>query len=67
MTWEPASSLPVAVIQEFEKGSMPKAVQYSSDCYGHGTSTIIVEESTFESTPSKKIRTDRPVVECSIG
>ena len=34
VTWEPASSLPVAAIQEFEKGLMPKVVQHTSDHYG---------------------------------
>ena len=48
VAWEPASSLPVAAIQEFEKGLMPKLVQHTSDHYGHGTSTIdrpVVESS----------------------
>ena len=38
VTWEPASSLPVAAIQKFEKGLLPKIVQHTSDHYGHGTS-----------------------------
>ena len=67
VTWEPASSLPVAAIQEFEKGLMPKIVQHTSDHYGHGTSTIAVQEDTCESPPTKKPRPDRPVVESSIG
>ena len=66
VTWEPASSLPAAVIEEFEKGSVPKAVHCSVDHYGHGTNTLVVEHAT-ESQPRKKARTDRPLVECSRG
>ena len=67
VTWEPASSLPVAVIEEFEKGLIPQAVQSSSNSYGHGTTTIVVEENTSEPQPSKKARTDHPFVESSSG
>lgn len=34
VTWEPASSLPVAAIEEFEKGFMSQVVQHKSDQYG---------------------------------
>ena len=67
VTWEPTSSLPAAVIEEFEKGSVPKAVHCSVDHYGHGTNTLVVEEYATESQPRKKAHTDRPLVECSRG
>ena len=57
----------VRAIQEFEKGLMPKVVQHTSAHYGHGTSTIAVQEDTCESPPTKKPQPDRPVVESSIG
>ena len=39
VTWEPASSLPAAAIEEFEKQLMPEVVQHVSDDYGH---TVLV-------------------------
>ena len=56
VTWEPASTLPATIVEEFEKGVIPHAVQSSNDHYGHGTTTInvVVEERSSEQQPSKK-------------
>jgi len=34
VTWEPESSLPTAVIAEFEQGIQTEAVQHVADCNG---------------------------------
>ena len=67
VTWETASSLPAAAIEEFEKQLMPEVVQHVSDDYGHSTSTILVQEKTCGSQPSQKARKDRPFVASSTG
>jgi len=67
VTWEPASSLPAAAIEEFEKESIPQVVQHTSNDYGHDTSTIVIQETTCDSQPPKKARKDRVVLESSTG
>ena len=56
VTWEPASSLPQAVVDEFEKGVECAAVQQNNDFYGQNTYTSRLR-------PSKRPRTDRPVIQ----
>ena len=67
VTWEPASSLPQAVVDEFEKGVECTAVQQNSDFYGQKTCTLHIETKTLQSSASKRPRTDRPVIQSNDG
>ena len=40
VTWEPESSLPTAIIAEFEQGIQIEAVQHVADCNGHPGSCL---------------------------
>ena len=60
VTWEPASSLPQAVVE-------CTAVQQNSDFYGQKTCTLHIETKTLQSSASKRPRTDRPVIQSNEG
>lgn len=66
-TWEPASSLPSTVIEEFEKGLISEGVLKKSSQYGHETSTIITEEKIKSKPEVKRTRIERPVIKESSG
>ena len=60
VTWEPVSSLPQAVVE-------CTAVQQNSDFYGKKTCTLHIETKTLQSSASKRLRTDRPVIQSNEG
>ena len=66
VTWEPASSLPPRVIEEFEKGIEVETCQHSTHQYGYEASTIVTLQKP-ESQPQKKARRDRPFIQRSSG
>ena len=72
ITWEPASSLPAEVIEEYEKGLVSTPVQQSSNHYGPESCTLVVAKDadgshTDGSHKVKKPRTERPLAPESGG
>ena len=54
VTWEPASTLSVKLIKEFEDGIVSEAVETSNDLYGQQTSTLGVESNERSTSPPMK-------------
>ena len=67
ITWEPESSLPFEVIQEFEKEIKHEAYEETASQYGYNSSIIMIADSKQETQPSKKARRERPVIQDSDG
>lgn len=58
MTWERASLLPKALIDEFEGGNVVKEEVITDHCYGVVNHTLVVKSSATESNnpPAKKVK-----------
>lgn len=55
MTWEPATSLPQALIDEFEEGECNQHVTVSTDaCYGMVSHTLVVTKRDLTHPPQAK-------------
>ena len=70
VTWEPASSLPKAVIEEFENKIVSEAIEQTENQYGYNAKTILIEsqrDSSQDVQPSKKHKVERPVIQDSNG
>ena len=67
VTWEPVSSLPTAVIAEFEQGIQTEAVQHVADCNGQWVSTLGVAYTGDQGDTTKQPRIDRPVIGKTTG
>lgn len=67
VTWEPASSLPQAVVSEFSKGVESTAVEQRSEHYGQETYTFLVKTKALDCQTQKKSRIYRPVVMSNDG
>ena len=65
MTWEPESSLPPAVVEEFECGIQAEVVQHTENSCGQNITTLGVSKSQGDG--SKRPRIDRPVIEKTTG
>ena len=53
-TWEPASSLPTSLIDQFESEAIVESSVESVPLYGHVSSTVTVAQSSAEQGPAKK-------------
>ena len=67
VTWEPASSLPVEAIHEFESKIASEAEEQYSSHYGYSSSTILVTDKVDASHPTKKSKIERPVAQDDTG
>ena len=67
VTWEPESSIPPAVIEEFEKGIQAEVTQHVVESYGQHTFTLEVINTSASLHPAKKPRISRPVVDKTTG
>lgn len=67
ISWEPESSLPAAVVQEFESGISAEVTQHVAESYGQHTFTLEVSSTSARVNPAKKPRISRPVVSKTTG
>ena len=65
VTWEPESSLPPAVLEEFEQGIHADVVEYMDNSYGQHAVTLGVARS--QGNGAKRPRIDRPVIDMTTG
>ena len=65
VTWEPVSSLPPAVVEEFEHGIQAEVVEHTETSCGQHTTTLGVTRS--QSNGTKRPRIDRPVIAKTTG
>ena len=59
-TWEPAISLPQALIQQFEDGVVTETSLQSEAQYGHVSNTLTVAQRKSDSPDPKRMRLERP-------
>ena len=63
VTWEPESSLPIAVVQEFENKISSEAYEQTASQYGYESSTIMIADNEKELQPNKRAKMERPVMQ----
>lgn len=66
-TWEPASSLPTTLIEQFESETIGESSAESVPLYGHVSSTVTINEHSIEQPIEKKKRRERPSVDDTEG
>ena len=59
-TWEPASSLPHRLVDEFTAGLEAELQVDNVPMYGHISSTVTVAQQSSDSQKSKRQRQERP-------
>ena len=60
VTWEPASTIPLAAVDEYEKGIMSEASEQLVKTYGHKACTLHVKSSSDALPSAKRPRTETP-------
>ena len=67
VTWEPESSLPQAIVQEFENNITNEISEKKTSQYGYDCNTLVVESEMDQLQPNKKSKIERPVIQESEG
>ena len=60
MTWERASTIPKALIDEFEGGTVTREEVITGNCFGVVNHTLVVKSSPIDSPPAKKLKKVAP-------
>ena len=57
MTWERASTLYKALIDEFEGGNVTREEVITGNCFGVVNHTLVVKSTPIDGPPAKKVKT----------
>ena len=58
-SWEPSSSVPQSLVEQFEAGNNPQSRVETATIYGHISGTVITTSSCIEKPQAKRIRQER--------
>ena len=67
VTWEPESSLPQAIVQEFESNITSEVTEKKTSQYGYDCNTLVVESEVDPLQLNKKSKIECPIIQESEG